>query len=90
MTSPASGPLPTLRQPRSSGDSVWSTATGADPSESMPGELDALGRHVGQSSRGRWFTLGVVSDSVRNFVAPRLVTVLVAAAFVAIALSFAL
>lgn len=89
MTQPATGFIPTPHEPRSSPDSVWSTSTGADPAHSIPGELDALGRHVGQSSRGRWFALGVLADSVRSFVAPRLVTVLVAAALLAIAVSLA-
>lgn len=55
----------------------------------MPGDLDALGRHVGHGSRGRLFALRTVADSVRSFIAPRLVTVLVAVAAVAIAVSLA-
>jgi hypothetical protein len=89
MTTPTAGslPLPTRAVAR---DRSWSTATAADASDTLPGDLDALGRHVRHGARGRWFTLGVATEAVAGFLAPRVVTVLVAAALVVTAVSLVL
>ena len=89
MTAPATGSLSLPRSARPQAGGVWSTASVADPEDSVPGDLDALGRHVGHGTRGRMFRLGSYAATVKSFVAPRLVTMLVAAALVAIAVSLA-
>lgn len=89
MTPPATGSLPLAHSVRPQQGGLRSTAAAADPADSVPADLDALGRHVGHSTRGRLFRLESHADTVKSFIAPRLVTVLVAAALVAIAVSLA-
>lgn len=88
-TRPATAPAPLLATPRARATRTWSTATGRDASDTLPGDLDALGRHVGHGARGRMFSLGLLTDSVRGFLAPRLVTVLVATAVLGVVVSLA-
>ena len=89
MNTPSTGSLPLSKSTRDGRGSAWSTSTAVDPTDTMPGELDALSRHVGHGSRGRMFALGSYADSIRSFIAPRLVTVLVVAALIGIAVSIA-
>ena len=66
----------------------WPTSTAAEAGDTTPAELDALGAHVSRcnGSRGRWFTLGCLADSVHDFVAGRLVTtMLIAGAIIGVA-----
>lgn len=67
----------------------WVTSTLADDADTHPGELDALGRHVDRclGSHGRLFRLRCAADSVRAFVAPRRITLLVAVGLVAVTAS---
>lgn len=90
MTTPTAGTLPLAPKPPIRRDRAWATGTSADASDTLPGDLDALGRHVNQGARGPWFHVGVASESVRSFLAPRIVTVLVAAGLVVAAVSILL
>ena len=90
MNTPATRSLPLPADKRNGSAPGWSTASAADPANTMPGELDALSRHVGRNSRGRMFALGSLADSVRSFIAPRLVTVLVVATLIGVAVSLVL
>jgi hypothetical protein len=56
----------------------WSTAAFAEPPDTTPMELDALGEHYGrcQEGRGRWFSLQCVAETLHGTVAPRFVTTL--------------
>ncbi|MEO8058020.1 MAG: zf-TFIIB domain-containing protein [Burkholderiales bacterium] len=67
-----------LRSPR------WNTASIADATDTSPMELVELGAHIDRCNgcRGRWFALRCVADAVHDFVAPRFVTTLLAAAVV--------
>ncbi len=70
MTTPATAPA------------LWSTASFGDSVDTSPMELAQLGEHLGRChvSRGRWFTLRCIAESMNGFVAPRFVTTLVLAA----------
>jgi hypothetical protein len=59
----------------------WSTSTFPASGESLATELTMLRRHLDRchDERGRWFGLRCAIDAVHAFVAPRLVTTLVAA-----------
>lgn len=62
----------------------WTTASMADATDTAPMELHELGAHVSRcnGSRGRWFALRCAIDGLHDFVAPRFVTTLFAAAVV--------
>jgi len=57
----------------------WSTASKGKAADTSPGDLFALGEHLGtcQALRGRLFTLHCVADAMHGFVAARFVTTLV-------------
>jgi hypothetical protein len=65
--------------------SGWSTSSFGDSTDTKPGELDALGRHLHECRRlsGRWFQLRCAADAVHVFVAGRFVTSLLALALLA-------
>lgn len=60
----------------------WSTASFGDTVDTSPMELSALGEHLDscQGSRGRLFAWHCVAETMRGFVAARLVTTLMAVA----------
>ena len=60
----------------------WSTASFGDTADTSPMELSALGEHLDtcQGSRGRLFAWHCVAETMRGFVAARLVTTLMAVA----------
>ena len=68
--------------PNVSVNPFWSTASFGDTVETTPMELSALGEHLNRclGSRGRFFALGCVAETMNGFVAPRFVTTLVVAA----------
>jgi hypothetical protein len=57
----------------------WPSAV--DALDSVPAELSALDTHVSRcrSSRGRWFAVSCIGESIHAFVATRFVTTLVVA-----------
>ena len=59
----------------------WSTAS-CDSVDTSPMDLAQLGEHLDRchDSRGRWFTLRCIAEALNGFIAPRIVTTLVAAA----------
>lgn len=59
----------------------WPTTPFADSAEALAADLKALGAHLVncQRSRGRWFALSSMVETAHAFMAPRLVTTLVAA-----------
>jgi hypothetical protein len=61
---------------------AWSTASFGDAADTSPMELSALGEHLDicQGSRGRLFAWHCVAETMRGFVAARLVTTLMAVA----------
>lgn len=61
----------------------WSTASFGESPDTTPGELSGLSEHLSscQGLHGRWFTLQCVAEAADRFIAARLVTTLVAAAF---------
>jgi hypothetical protein len=61
---------------------LWSTASFGDSVDTSPMELEQLGAHLDRChvSKGRWFTLRCLAESMNGFVAPRFVTTLVLAA----------
>lgn len=63
---------------------LWSTASFGDSVDTSPMELEQLGAHLDRchDSRGRWFTLRCVAESMNGVVAPRFVTTLVLAGLV--------
>ena len=66
----------------------WTTASFSDSADTSPMELSELGAHVSRcnGSRGRWFTLRCLADTVHDFVAPRFVTTLfIASAVIGVA-----
>lgn len=62
----------------------WATSSFPDDVDTAPTELRALGAHVRRCNglRGRMFALHCASESLLGFLAPRLVTTLVATALV--------
>ena len=67
---------------------AWSTTSVGDAPDTSPGELSDLGMHaeVCKKQRGRLFTVRCVVDTLRAFLAPRLMTtVLVAASLIVVA-----
>jgi len=62
----------------------WATASQSDAGRGQPMEVDSLGSHLGVclNSRGRWFPLECMVETVHGFVAPRLVTTLALAVLV--------
>jgi hypothetical protein len=60
----------------------WSTASFGDGTDTTPMDLSALEEHLDlcQGSRGRWFTLQCIAETLNGFVAARFVTTLVAVA----------
>lgn len=61
----------------------WSTASFGDSTDTTPAELSGLSEHL-MSCRGlhgRWFTLQCAAEATDRFIAGRLVTTLVVAAF---------
>jgi hypothetical protein len=60
----------------------WSTSSFGGPANTSPAELSALEDHVGRcaQSRGRWFALRCAAENLNCFLAPRIVTLLVAGA----------
>jgi len=63
---------------------VWATSSIDGDADTSPMELSALGAHVDRcnGSRGRMFGLRCAADSLSGFLAPRIVTTLVAIAIV--------
>ncbi len=61
----------------------WSTASFGDSTETTPMELSGLSEHLDSCKglHGRLFTLQCLADSADRFIAARLVTTLVVAAF---------
>jgi hypothetical protein len=61
----------------------WSTASFGETADTSPMELSALGEHLDlcKESHGRWFALQCAAESVNGFLAARVVTTLVVAAF---------
>lgn len=57
----------------------WSTASKGKAADTSPGDLSALGEHLGtcQAQHGRLFSLHCVADAMHGFVAARFVTTLV-------------
>ena len=62
----------------------WATASFADTADTTPMELSALGAHVDRCNglRGPMFGLRCAADTLSGFLAPRIVTTLVAIAIV--------
>jgi hypothetical protein len=58
---------------------TWSTASKGKATDTSPGDLSALGEHLGscQAMHGRLFALHCVADTMHGFVAARFVTTLV-------------
>ncbi|MBL0730872.1 hypothetical protein [Piscinibacter sp. HJYY11] len=61
----------------------WSTASFGDSPDTTPAELSGLSEHFTscKSLHGRWFTLQCLAEATDRFIAGRLVTTLVVAAF---------
>ena len=61
----------------------WSTASFGETANTSPMELSALGEHLDacKGAHGRLFTLQCLAEAVNRFIAARLVTTLVVAAF---------
>lgn len=57
----------------------WSTASGEDSADTLPGDLSALGEHLDncQSTHRRLLTLHCAAQSMRGFMATRFVTTVV-------------
>jgi len=62
----------------------WSTSSFGDSADTSPGELQAMGEHLGlcRISHGRIFRLRCAAERLHGFVAPRFVTSLVLALMV--------
>ncbi len=69
-------------QPNAIANPYWSTASFGDTVDTTPMELSALGEHLDRckGSRGRFFELGRVAETMNGLIAPRFVTTLVVAA----------
>jgi hypothetical protein len=63
---------------------IWATSSIDGAADTSPMDLSALGAHVDRcnGSRGRMFGLRCAADALSGFLAPRVVTTLVALAFV--------
>ena len=63
---------------------VWATSTIDSAADTSPMDLSTLGAHVDRCNglRGRMFALRCAADSLTGFLAPRIVTTLVAIAIV--------
>ena len=63
----------------------WSTASKGKAADTSPGDLSALGEHLGtcQALHGHWFSLYCVANAMHGFVAARFVTTLVVLAMLA-------
>lgn len=57
----------------------WSTASFGEAADTSPGELSALGEHLHlcRGSHGRLFALQCAAQAVHDFIAPRIVTLVV-------------
>lgn len=57
----------------------WSTASDGSSADTLPGELSALGEHLGscQSTHWRLLTLHCAAQTLRGFMAARFVTTVV-------------
>lgn len=68
--------------PNTIANPYWSTASFGDTVDTTPMELSALGEHLDRckGSRGRFFSLGCVAETMNGLIAPRFVTTLVVAA----------
>jgi hypothetical protein len=64
--------------------SCWRTASLGHSADTSPGDLHALGEHLGscQGLRGRLFALHCVAERTHGLLAPRFITTLVLAALV--------
>jgi len=81
-----------MRAKTSGSGCSWSTSSFGDSADSSPGELQALGEHLGlcRIAHGRIFRLHCAVDRLHGFVAPRFVTSLMLMLLLMAALSFAL
>ena len=63
---------------------IWATSAIDGAADTSPMDLSALGAHVDRcnGSRGRMFALRCAADALSGFLAPRVVTTLVALAIV--------
>lgn len=61
----------------------WSTASFGETADTSPMELSALGEHLDscKDTHGRLFALQCIGEALNRFIAPRIVTTLVVAAF---------
>lgn len=61
----------------------WSTASFGETADTSPMELSALGEHrdLCKEAHGRWFGVQCAAERVNSFLAARVVTTLVVAAF---------
>jgi hypothetical protein len=70
-----------MRHHNAGSGSTWSTSSFGDSADTSPGELQAMGEHLGlcRASSGRIFRLRCAAETLHGFVAPRFVTSLVLA-----------
>ncbi|MBT9494632.1 MAG: hypothetical protein IV107_20285 [Paucibacter sp.] len=73
-----------MRPYKASSGITWSTSSFGDSAETSPGELQAMGEHLGlcRSNQGRSFRLRCAAETLHGFVAPRFVTSLLLALLV--------
>ncbi|MCV2360560.1 MULTISPECIES: hypothetical protein [Roseateles] len=60
---------------------TWSTSSFGDSADTSPGELQAMGEHLGlcRANSGAVFRLRCAAESLHGFVAPRFITSLILA-----------
>ncbi|WP_310384982.1 hypothetical protein [Roseateles sp.] len=73
-----------MKHNNASSGSVWSTSSFGDSADTSPGELQAMGEHLGlcRSNQGHSFRLRCAAETLHGFVAPRFVTSLLLALLV--------
>ncbi|MCV2356458.1 hypothetical protein LNV09_20145 [Paucibacter sp. B2R-40] len=70
-----------MRHNNAGSGSTWSTSSFGDSADTSPGELKAMGEHLGlcRANSGGIFRLRCAAETLHGFVAPRFVTSLVLA-----------